>query len=442
MASRVALLRRLAGSYWGAAATTLRITTLALVHTTAEYCAPVWCRNVHTRLLGPAINDALRIVTGCLHHQWNAVSPMECGVGGEPWSELTASAPVSGVSAPACTNGVWPPLRPVSVAQKNKPSTMSSTVQCIDLPMDCMAWRFWKMRQPNGCSTSAPRSTVMRPSSGFNNWLIRRTTPSVISINEKWPKQHYYVRSRKKSSIMSEFQLNLQKHVNICCCSLYKVKTNCATRTFDLTTNFYLMINFDFFDLITLVSLIVWAWNLVYARFMSFEKGRIFLTSVIFGCVSHYICWSRKRKGFGSVPNIACAEVNVCYSGNCIESPLLINDSKAPTMYSVWKHGILILSKTVNETFACRLQINTKQCVNTNSSLNSASAICPIGQVSCGKNSSLCLNRSQICDGHSSCPLNADERYEAVTFSMCVEPVCFGLYCFPRTSLCGERLVA
>jgi len=34
---------------------------------TAEYCAPVWCRSVHARLIGPTINDALRIVTGCLH---------------------------------------------------------------------------------------------------------------------------------------------------------------------------------------------------------------------------------------------------------------------------------------------------------------------------------------------------------------------------------------
>ena len=36
--------------------------------------------------------------------------------------DLTASAPVSDDSAPACTNGLWPPLRPESVAQ-NKPST-------------------------------------------------------------------------------------------------------------------------------------------------------------------------------------------------------------------------------------------------------------------------------------------------------------------------------
>jgi len=66
LTSRVALLRRLAGSGWGAGATTLRTATLALVHSTAEYCAPVWCRSAHTRLIDPTINGALRIVTGCL----------------------------------------------------------------------------------------------------------------------------------------------------------------------------------------------------------------------------------------------------------------------------------------------------------------------------------------------------------------------------------------
>jgi len=76
------------------------------------------------------------------------------------WSGLTASATVSGVFAPVCTNGVWSPLRPVSVAQKNKPSTMlSSGVQSIDFLMNCTAWWFWKMRKLNGCSTPAPRSS-------------------------------------------------------------------------------------------------------------------------------------------------------------------------------------------------------------------------------------------------------------------------------------------
>jgi len=46
--------------------TTLRTATLALVHSTAEYCAPVWCRSAHTGLIDPTVNDALRTVTGCL----------------------------------------------------------------------------------------------------------------------------------------------------------------------------------------------------------------------------------------------------------------------------------------------------------------------------------------------------------------------------------------
>jgi len=99
-------------------------------------------------------------------------SSMECGVGGEPHKTPhfnsrhryppcrndPPKALVSGVSAHACTNGVWPPLRLVSVAQKNKQSTMlSCNVRSIDLRMDCTAWRFWTMRQPNGCSTPASK---------------------------------------------------------------------------------------------------------------------------------------------------------------------------------------------------------------------------------------------------------------------------------------------
>ena len=54
------------GSGWDAGAKTLRIATLSLVYSTAEYCAPVWCRSAHTRLIDSVLNDALRIVTGCL----------------------------------------------------------------------------------------------------------------------------------------------------------------------------------------------------------------------------------------------------------------------------------------------------------------------------------------------------------------------------------------
>ena len=69
---QVTWLRGLAGSGWGAGAKTLRTSALSLVYSNTEYCTPVWCHNMHTRLIDSILNDALRIVTGCLHS-----TPME-----------------------------------------------------------------------------------------------------------------------------------------------------------------------------------------------------------------------------------------------------------------------------------------------------------------------------------------------------------------------------
>ena len=66
LSSRVTLLRRLVSSGWGAGAKTLCIATLSLFYSTAEYCAPVWCCNAHIHLINSVLNDAMRIVTGCL----------------------------------------------------------------------------------------------------------------------------------------------------------------------------------------------------------------------------------------------------------------------------------------------------------------------------------------------------------------------------------------
>ena len=66
LSSCVTLLRLLVGSGWGPGAKTLNIATLSLVYSTAEYCAPVWCRSAHTRLIDSVLNNAFRIVTGCL----------------------------------------------------------------------------------------------------------------------------------------------------------------------------------------------------------------------------------------------------------------------------------------------------------------------------------------------------------------------------------------
>ena len=75
----------------------------------------------------------------------------------QPGSGLTASAPVLDVPAPACTNGAWPPLQPVSVAQNKQSTMLSSNVQSIDHPMDCTTLT---MIQSNGCTTPAPRSSA------------------------------------------------------------------------------------------------------------------------------------------------------------------------------------------------------------------------------------------------------------------------------------------
>ena len=66
LSSRVTLLKRLLDSAWGAGAKALGIAALSLVCSTVEYCPPVWCRSAHTRLINSVLNDALRIVTGCL----------------------------------------------------------------------------------------------------------------------------------------------------------------------------------------------------------------------------------------------------------------------------------------------------------------------------------------------------------------------------------------
>ena len=59
-------MRQLLDSGWGAGAKTLRTASLSLVYSTANYCTPVWYHSAHTCLIDSVLNDALRIVTGCL----------------------------------------------------------------------------------------------------------------------------------------------------------------------------------------------------------------------------------------------------------------------------------------------------------------------------------------------------------------------------------------
>ncbi len=66
VSSRNNLLRKLASTSWGARAQTLKTTALVLCYSTAEYCAPVWSRSSHTRLVDVQLNRSMRTITGTL----------------------------------------------------------------------------------------------------------------------------------------------------------------------------------------------------------------------------------------------------------------------------------------------------------------------------------------------------------------------------------------
>jgi len=93
------------GGDWQAAEGAWSPSPGALVHSTAENSAPVWCHIARTRLIDPAINDALRIVTGCLRPTpadsipiLAGIQPGELrrsGVSGTPFHEAWTSAPLS-----------------------------------------------------------------------------------------------------------------------------------------------------------------------------------------------------------------------------------------------------------------------------------------------------------------------------------------------------------
>ena len=63
---RSSLIRKLAGTNWGASPSTLRTSALALCYSAAEYCAPVWARCAHTNKLDVQLNSTLRTISGAL----------------------------------------------------------------------------------------------------------------------------------------------------------------------------------------------------------------------------------------------------------------------------------------------------------------------------------------------------------------------------------------
>ena len=66
LGTRNNLLSKLAGSSWGAQASTLRTSASAICYSAAENCAPVWSRSSHTNMIDSQLNETMRITTGTL----------------------------------------------------------------------------------------------------------------------------------------------------------------------------------------------------------------------------------------------------------------------------------------------------------------------------------------------------------------------------------------
>ena len=80
MNARNGLLRCLTVSSWGAYTSTLRTGVLALVCSAAEFASPAWCRSAHTRKLDVALNDTMRIITGCMRPTETTFLPVLAGI--------------------------------------------------------------------------------------------------------------------------------------------------------------------------------------------------------------------------------------------------------------------------------------------------------------------------------------------------------------------------
>ena len=78
--ARNSIIRKLAGTDWGASFHLLRTSTLALVYAPAEYCCAVWNGSRHTKKVDTALNTAMRTITGCVQFTPTSFLPVLSGI--------------------------------------------------------------------------------------------------------------------------------------------------------------------------------------------------------------------------------------------------------------------------------------------------------------------------------------------------------------------------
>jgi hypothetical protein len=77
---RISLIRKLAGTNWGAHQSVLRTSSIALCYSVAEYCAPTWERSAHAKKIDVQLNKVMRIISGATQPTPTIWLPTMCNI--------------------------------------------------------------------------------------------------------------------------------------------------------------------------------------------------------------------------------------------------------------------------------------------------------------------------------------------------------------------------
>ena len=138
----------------------------------AEYCAPVWCCGAHIRLIDPAINDALPLVTGCLRPTPADNLPILAGIqpaelrrnGATLFLACRALEPghllYSALARPSSANARRLKLRHLCVPNVQQLICLSDNLHVVDWRIANGTWSGWTTPHDSTRSSMTPAPTL------------------------------------------------------------------------------------------------------------------------------------------------------------------------------------------------------------------------------------------------------------------------------------------
>jgi len=134
-------------SWWGAHTSVVQISALALVYSAMEYAVSAWCRSTHTKKLDVALNDTLRIISGCLKPTRREILPVFSGI---PPVHLRKEHSTFKLAFQAQLNTSYPLHTLISIV--HSPSAHSAWIH--DASSTVMLRRWWTRLQSPGVMDS------------------------------------------------------------------------------------------------------------------------------------------------------------------------------------------------------------------------------------------------------------------------------------------------